>query len=139
MDRYYQVVDEIIAILKTHTELEPSTKGLRNSPRWQGYSSYIKLGGKGVSVDFIRKLWKAPTSIASPFWFKIWDDEDGHWVVSDRLRRFLATIDSKYLEEANGLTYIALVPKPYLPLDDFAEDLANQILDYLQRFIEFKD
>ena len=26
-------------ILKTHKELSPTTKGLRNSPRWQGYSN----------------------------------------------------------------------------------------------------
>ena len=60
-------------------------------------------------------------------------------MVTDRLTHFLATIDSKYLEEAHGNTYIALIPKAYLPLEDLAEDLANQILDYLQRFIEFKD
>ena len=139
MDRYYQVIDEVITILKTHKELDPSTKGLRNSPRWQGYSSYMWLNGKGISVDFIRKLWKAPTSVSTPFWLKIWDAVDGNWVVTDRLTHYLATIDSKYLEEANGQTYIALIPKPYLPLDDFAEDLANQILEYLQKFIEFND
>lgn len=138
IDRYYQVVDEVLSILKSHKELSPDTKGLRNSPRWQGYSSYIRLNGKGISVDFIRKLWKAPTSVSTPFWFKIWDDENGHWVVSDRLRRYLATIDSKYLEETNGLTYIALIPKPYLPLEDLAQDLADQILDYLQKFIDFQ-
>ena len=139
MDRYYQVIDEVIAILKSHKELDPSTKGLRNSPRWQGYSSYIWVNGKGISVDFIRELWKAPTSIATPFWFKIWDNVDGHWTKTDHLVHYLATIDSKYLEEANGNTYIALIPKPYLPLDDLAEDLANQILACLQKYNEFSD
>ena len=139
MDRYYQVIDEVISILKSHKELEPSTKGLRNSPRWQGYSSYIRLNGKGISVDFIRKLWKAPTSIATPFWFKIWDSVDGNWTVTDRLTHYLATIDSKYLEDANGNTYIALIPKPYLPLDDLAQDLADQIINRLQSFIDYKD
>ncbi len=139
MDRYYQVVDEVISILKSHKELSPDTKGLRNSPRWQGYSSYIRLNGKGVSVDFLRQLWKAPTSIITPFWFKIWDVENKKWVNSDQLRRYLATIDSKYLEVLNGSTYIALVPKAYLPLEDLADDLANQILSYLNNYIYFTD
>ena len=54
IDRYYEVVDQVLSVLKTHKELSPSTKGLRNSPRWQGYSTYLVIDGKGVSVDFIR-------------------------------------------------------------------------------------
>ena len=138
IDRYYQVVDEVISILKTHEELSPDTAGLRIAPRWEGYSSYIRLGGKGISVDFIRKFWKSPTSVTTPFWFKIWDIADGKWTVAKDMTHFLATIDSKLLEkENNGTPYIALIPKPYLPLDDLAEDLANQIIEYLQKFIEF--
>lgn len=139
MDRYYLVVDEVLSVLKTHKELSPDTKGLRNSPRWQGYSSYIQLNGKGVSIDFIRKLWKTPTSISTPFWCHIWDSVDGKWEENDRVKAFLATLDSKYLESFYGDTYIALVPKPYLPLEELAEDLANQILTHLKNFIDFQE
>lgn len=39
-------------ILKTHKELSPTTKGLRNSPRWQGYSTYLCMDGKRISINY---------------------------------------------------------------------------------------
>ena len=138
IDRYYEVVDQIYSILKTHKELSPSTKGLRNSPRWQGYSTYLVMDGKGLSIDYIRKLWKAPTSVITPFWCHIRDIEDGKWKLTERMSRFLSTIDSRKVEMFYGDPYIALIPKPYQTLEELSEDLANQILDYLHSYNEFK-
>lgn len=113
IDRYYEVIDQVHAILKTHKEFSPGTKGLRNSPRWQGYSAYLYMDGdKGVSMDFIRKLWKEPTSVSTPFWCHIRDIVDGHWVLTDRMRRFLSTLDSRRVELFHGDPYMALIPKP---------------------------
>lgn len=137
IDRYYEVVDQVYSILKTHKELSPSTKGLRNSPRWQGYSTYLVLDGKGVSVDYIRKLWKEPTSVNTPFWCQIREIEDGKWVLTNRMSRFLSTIDSRKVELFHGDPYMALIPKPYLSLEELAEDLSDQILNYLQSFNQF--
>ena len=137
IDRYYEVVDQVFSILKTHTEFSPSTKGLRNSPRWQGYSTYLVLDGKGVSVDYIRKLWKAPTSISTPFWCHINDINNGKWIHTDKLNRFLSTLDSRKVEMFSGDLYLALIPKPYLSLEELAEDLSDQILDYLQSYNQF--
>ena len=138
IDRYYEVVDHVYDFLKTCKEYSPSTKGLRNSPRWQGYSSYVILDGKGVSVDYIRKLWKAPTSVSTPFWCHIKDIEGGKWVHTERMDRFVSTIDSRKTETFHGDPYLALIPKPYQALEDLTEDLANQVLDYLQRYNSFK-
>ena len=138
IDRYYEVVDQVHAILKTHKELSPSTKGLRNSPRWQGYSTYLILDGKGVSVDYIRKLWKAPTSVSTPFWCQIRDIEGGKWKLTERMSRFLLTIDSRKVELFYGDPYLALIPKPYQTLEELANDLANQILDFIQKYNRFE-
>lgn len=134
IDRYYQVVDEVLKILKTHKELSPSTKGLRNAARWQGLSAYIILNDKGVSVDYIRHLWKQPTSVITPFWCHIKDIENGKWVTSARTTKFLASLDSRMVENHGSEPYIALIPKPYLTLEELAEDLANQLIDYLHRY-----
>lgn len=138
IDRYYEVVDQVYSVLKTHKEFSPSTKGLRNSPRWQGYSAYLFLDGKGVSIDYIRRLWKAPTSVSTPFWCHIRDVEDGKWKLTDRMSRFLATIDQRKVELFYGDPYLALIPKPYQTLEELAEDIADQILDYLQAYKRFE-
>lgn len=134
IDRYYQVVDQVIAVLKTHKELSPSTSGLRSAARWQGLSSYIKLNGKGVSVDYIRYLWKQPTSVTTPFWCHIKDIEDGKWIASERTTKFLASLDSSLVENHGNQPYIALIPKPYMTLEELSEDLANQVIEYLRRY-----
>ncbi len=138
IDRYYEVVDQVYSVLQTHKEYSPSTKGLRNSPRWQGYSAYLFMDGKGVSVDYIRRLWKTPTSVSTPFWCHIRDVEDGKWKLTDRMARFLSTIDKRKVELFYGDPYMALIPKPYQTLEELAEDLANQILDYLQNYNSFE-
>ena len=137
IDRYYEVVDQVSSILKTHKELSPTTKGLRNSPRWQGYSTYLCMDGKGISINYLRNLWKAPTSVITPFWCNIRDIEEGKWKLTDRMRRFLSTIDSNKVELFYGDPYMALIPKPYQTLEELAENLANQILDYLQAYDRF--
>ena len=137
IDRYYEAVDQTLAVLKTHKEMNPSTNGLRIAPRWQGYSVYLVLMGKGVSIDFVRMLWKDPTSVSTPFWCSINDIENKKWTISDKLNRFLATIDSKYVGQFNGGSYLALIPKPYLTLEELSADLADQVLEYLRRYESF--
>jgi hypothetical protein len=139
IDRYYNVVDQVHSVLKTHKELSPSTKGLRNAPRWQGYSAYIILNGKGISIDYLRNLWKDPATVTTPFWFHIADINDkGKWYSSDRMSRFIAAIDSRYIGSINGYQYIALVPRPYQILEELGENLANQIIDFLIRYENFE-
>ena len=132
MDRYYQVVDEVYEKLVSHIELNPQVKGLRKSPRWQGYTAYIILNGFGVSIDYIRKLWKNPASIETPFWCHFKEIQNGKWIATDRLSKYHATLDATSVDNFYGDTYIALLPKPYFTLDEVAEDLANQIISILK-------
>ena len=129
MDRYYQVVDQTHKLLCAHKELNPSVKGLRKAPRWQGYSQYVRFDDIGVSINFFRNLWKAPTSVETPFWCHIKAiDADGKWIMSERISAYLSTIDRRKKEDFYGEMYIALEPKPYASLDEIAEDLCSQIL-----------
>ena len=54
-------------ILKTHKELSPTTKGLRNSPRWQGYSTYLCMDVP-VIPDTIRRRRMFCGSWSFPGW-----------------------------------------------------------------------
>ena len=95
------------------------------------------MDGKGISINYLRNLWKAPTSVITPFWCNIRDIEEGKWKLTDRMRRFLSTIDSNKVELFYGDPYMALIPKPYQTLEELTENLANQILDYLQAYDRF--
>lgn len=131
IDRYYQVVDEVHKILKTHGELNPSTKGLRGAPKWHGYTQYIYLNGFGVSVDFIRMLWKSPSSCETPFWCHIKEVQGGKWVYTNRIKKYLSSLEATQQDVFYSDAYIALLPKPYLTLEETAEDLADQMLGIL--------
>ena len=132
MDRYYQVVDEVYEKLFSHKELNPQVKGLRKSPRWQGYTAYIRLNGFGVSIDFMRKLWINPASVETPFWCHFKEIKNEKWIMTSRLSKYYASLDATRMDNFFGDTYIALLPKPYFTLDEVAEDLANQIISILK-------
>ena len=136
IDRYYHVIDEVFNRLNSHKELNPQTKGLRKSPQWQGYTSYIRLNNFGVSVAFLRNLWKRSTSIETPFWCFLKEIQNGKWVLSERLSAYYASLDATTVEEYYGDIYIALIPKPYLTLEETANDLTNQIIQILQTIEE---
>ena len=133
IDRYYQVVDEIHKVLLTKKELDPTTKGLRKAPRWQGYSQYIRIKNFGVSIDYVRMLWKSPSSIETPFWFCIQEIVDSKWVFTKRLSSFYESIEARKRDDFYGSPRIALIPKPYLTLEELAEDMAQQIIDAINR------
>lgn len=124
IDRYYQVVDETFKMLKNNDALETDTKGLRKSPRWQGYSQYIRINGVAVSIDYLRKPWKAPSSVETPFWTHIEEVVDGKWQTTDKVKQFMSTIDGRLQEDFYGYQYLALTPSPYLSLEEIAGELA---------------
>ena len=134
IDRYYQVIDQTHKLLCMHKELGVNIKGLRKAPRWQGYSQYVRLDDFGVSIDFLRLLWKAPTSVETPFWCHIKEvDESEKWVITERISAFLSTIDRRKKEDFYGEIYIALEPKPFVSLDELAEDLCFQIITLINQ------
>ena len=90
----------------------------------------------GVSVAFLRNLWKRSTSIETPFWCFLKEIQNGKWVLSERLSAYYASLDATTVEEYYGDIYIALIPKPYLTLEETANDLTNQIIQILQTIEE---
>ena len=138
IDRYYEVVDATYEVLKSHKELSANPKGLRGSPRWQGYSQYLSLMGLGVSIDYIRKLWKSPSSIETPFWFHLSEIKNGKWVCSNDLQKYMSSIDARLQDDFYGTQYLALIPKPYVTLDEMAEDFSQQIIGRVQDYLRVR-
>lgn len=90
-----------------------------------------------LSIDYIRILWKAPTSVETPFWCHFKEvDGKGNWIYSDLIKTFMDTIDSKNQEEFSGEQYVALIPKAYVSLEEVADDLCDQILDMYYKIVE---
>ena len=127
-ERYYQVVDSVFDKLMADKELETSAKGLKASPQRNGYARYIKVNGLNLAILYNRKAWISNTSCETPFWFYINDVE---WTQSEDLKKKLSTIKEYEKEEISSKISLALHPAMNLPLDDVAEDMMRQILEYI--------
>ncbi len=129
MDRYNQVVLAIVSKLMEHEELNPSLKGLKTVAQLWGLSKYMKLDGINLEVSFRRDEWKRHHALDTPFWIRFCDAD---WVHQNDLLNKLLTISENKRTTTGSLIFLALEPKPYLTLDEMAEDMANQVIEYLK-------
>ena len=129
IDRYYQVIDEAYKVLVARKDIDVVTKGLRAAPSWQGYSQYLKINGHGVSINFNRKAWGNAASTDTPFWCTISNEK---WKPNDSIKKYYASLDAAKTDDSSGVTYIALIPKPYVTLEELAVDLADQVITTLK-------
>lgn len=127
-ERYYQVIDSLYDKLVANKDIETSSKGFKASPYRSGYSRYIKICGLGICLMYSRAAWINNTSFETPFWFSICDDE---WKQSKGLLEKLNTIKEIEKHSSDNI-YLALHPALNVPLDDVAEDMMNQIIEYIK-------
>ena len=128
-ERYYQVIDSLYDKLAANKDIETSTKGFKASPYRYGYSRYIKINGFNICIMYSRWAWSQNTSYETPFWFAICDAE---WNQSDLFHQKLKAV--KEVEKySSDHIYLALHPALNVPLDDVAEDMMKQILDYISK------
>ena len=85
-----------------------------------------------ISINYLREYWKSPKSMETPFWCSVEEIIDGKWTITDRISRYVSSLNAYKCDCLNVVTFIALDPKPYLGLEDLAEDLANQVIDILK-------
>ena len=130
IDRYYIVVDQTIEQLRKQNKYELSTKGLRATPQWYGHTRYFRLGNFTCRLEHQRELWQHHSSLETPFWLLVSKD----WKQTEELRAKMLALP----EERRGvpswsgwLIMLALVPKPYVTLDEVAADMSNQIIEYI--------
>lgn len=137
IDRYYDVIDETYKILIRNKSLAVDSKGLRKASSRQGYAQYLKINGIAVSIDYSQKLWVSPSSVETPFWMHIAEIVNGKWMYTDKIKRFMARVDGRMQDELYGHQYIALIPKPYVTLEELAELMASQVIEIIDSFNDY--
>lgn len=133
-NRYYHVVDAVIEKLNSMKGLNPSTKGVRATPYWMGYSRAIRIKDHYIVLTYDRMIW-ARSSAETPFWLSIRDLE---WNQPERYYRFFDSIPSFGKETSDGRTILPIFPLTDSPLEDIADNVIDQIFHYLEH-IDSKD
>lgn len=128
-ERYYQVIDSVFDKLMANKNIDSSAKGLKASPFRQGYSRYIRINDWNIGIIYSRKAWISNTSCETPFWFYI---NDSDWKQSNEMQQKISRIKEIEKEQIDFNIAFALHPVLNVPLDDVAEDMMNQILEYIR-------
>ena len=127
-DRYYQVVDSLINHLYSLKELSPSTKGVKASPSWYGYSRAIKIKDIWCIVAYDRSVWKRSPA-ESPFWLVL---RDANWKQPKGYLDYFMSIPDNQKDNLYGYVALALPPITDAPLDDIVENMVNRICKHIE-------
>lgn len=129
-ERYFQVIDRLCEMLKANKTINADTKNLRATPTRNGYFRYMHLNGNGLALIFDRMFWINKTSVETPFWFYI------GWSQSPELKNKISSIVPKNEQIVFGrenIIAIALHAPANAQLDEIAENMMNQILDFMKK------
>lgn len=135
MERHYRLLDELVNALKAEMGDEISLKGLRATPIWSGYRRYLGYSFYGVTLEYDTKKWKNPESKVTPYWLKIERSVNGRWRFDEPCEKAM----KKIAPELKEGEYIALIPKPYVALNEIVEDMKKQVLEYFKLFRETEE
>lgn len=128
-ERYYSVIDEVIEQLVANKTIKTSKQGLKATGYRKGYTRSLYIGTDyAITLNYDRDMWKIPSSIETPFWVAIRNQE---WDQTEQIQAYLKTISDRKKEEWWGMIYIALEPLQSATLTEVCEDLANQILSHI--------
>lgn len=68
VERYYQVVDEVIELFCADEKYETSKKGLKSTAHRKGYTRYLYIDKLTLSLKYDRDMWNNPACVETPFW-----------------------------------------------------------------------
>lgn len=74
-NRYYEVIDQTIALLCEDDTITTSLKGVKATAYRKGYTRSLYLDDFTLSLNYDRDLWKSNSSMETPFWVGIRDKE----------------------------------------------------------------
>ena len=129
-ERYYQVVDRLFDMLIANKTVNTSAKRLKATPQLHGYNRYIWINGCCCALMYNRCCWMDNNSAFTPFWFWVTDTE-GKYIQTDELRARLSSLH-EYSKSMCGYHYPLYAPVN-AQLDEIAESLMNQILDFMKK------
>ena len=137
MDRYYMVIDSAAQILLAQKKYPTTKKGLRATALWNGYAQYLKVRNIPIGLVFYRELWKKTTSLESPFWVSLHNED---WKQDEYVLSYLSTLPAQMIEHSShGLSFIALKAPIGMTLEETATSISDQVMTYIDEFIRFRE
>lgn len=132
IERYYSVVEETATLLCADKTFNFSQKG-KSNPYKDGYERKLECGGVAVRIAFDRSLWKSNSSMDTPFWLAVGDHE---YQSTESFKRISMTIpEIKKEDTVWNLMYFGLEALPDATLDEVCNAIKNQVLFYIEPFI----
>ena len=129
-ERYYEVVDEVIDQIAAKEPNKTSRKGLKATGHRKGYLRNLYIGDFGITLNYDRDAWKDPYSIETPFWFAI---SNRQWEQTDRIKEYLKNFPDRKKSEIWGKTNLALEARQNATFAEVCENLAEQILEHINK------
>lgn len=129
-ERYYQVPDAVVAHLNANKVYEAKLGKLKASPNRNGYIRYIFAMGHALAIIYDRTIWKDPKTVETPFWVSVMEKNFKQTeLYKTAFRRYKLTWQAP--TATNGIALPLFAPTN-APLDEVAEDLVKQIVDYVK-------
>ncbi|MBR3379346.1 MAG: hypothetical protein IKG72_04330 [Bacillus sp. (in: Bacteria)] len=129
-DDFFEILDEVVNLLKNDSELDVSTKGLRATRYANGYARYVKINGFGCGLLFDKENWKDPESVATPFWLNV---NDSGWRLTEGIRLwFDSKDDHKIARKWQKQPCLALVPPVNESFHQVCESIKQEIVDAIK-------
>lgn len=129
-ERYYAVIDEVMNLLNNDDNLITSQKGTRPSGYRKGYTRSMYINDLTITLNYDRDLWKSERSIETPFWVAIRNKDWNQ--TNDILEKLKIISDNKKETALWDMLFLALEAPVNATLQEVAEDLKKQILDYIE-------
>ena len=124
-ERYYQVIDRLFDVLVSNKSINASGEGLKASATRYRYARYMKINDYPVALLYSRPTWMNPSSVETPFWFYV---NDNDWNQPEEMRLKLRSIPERERDIIADKIAVALHPLLDVTLDEIANDMMNQIL-----------
>ena len=126
IERYQVVINRIAQKMLADQSRRASTKGLQGRAYSEGFVKYINTNGYAVTLLHSRYAWRMPGIADTPFWLSF----KPKWGMNNKeFMEKLPVEDYMRYQNQDGCVFIALIPKPYLTMEETADDLLQQI-DY---------
>ena len=124
-ERYYQVIDRLFDVLVSNKSINATGEGLKASATRNRYARYMKINDYPVALLYSRPTWMNPSSVETPFWFYV---NDNDWNQPEEMRLKLRSIPERERDIIADKIAVALHPLLDVTLDEIANDMMNQIL-----------
>ena len=127
-ERYFMVLDEVIELLMADESIKTSKKGTKATAYRKGYTRSLTIDEFSITINYDRDLWKRPSSVETPFWVAIRDND---YKVIPSLPDKLKHIPELQKESYWDILFLALIPMQNAIFSELCEDIKQQILTYI--------